>query len=237
MRTISCFVAIASLGVAAAAQEQVYRPGTDVTAPVPIERPKPDYTLDALAARVEGVLRLECVVQPDGSVSEGRVVTPLFPSLDAEALRYLADWKFKPGMKDGKAVPVRVEVEMSFSLKDSPESIPGPPLDSPEVFKPSNEVTAPRLLMEVKPQYTAQAMREKVQGRIRMACVVLQDGTVGDVRVNERLHPDLDREAVRTLRKWRFVPGMKDAVAVPVQVEVEMTFTLRSKPPQLPAER
>ena len=236
MRTIGSLIGILLLGITATAQEQVYRPGDGVTAPVAIERPNPDYTPDALTARVEGVVKLECVVRPDGTVSEGRVVTPLFPSLDAEALRSLADWKFKPGTKGGEAVAVRIEVEMSFSLTDSPELPPGPRVDSPEVFKPSKDVRAPRILSEVKPRYTAEAMREGAQGLIRMTCVVLEDATVGDVRVNEGVRPDLDREASGALRKWRFLPGTKDGVAVPVQVDVEMTFTLR-KPPKSPGER
>ena len=230
MRIMSSLISLAVLGVVTTAQEQIYRPGNGVTTPVPIERPKPDYTADALASRVEGVITLECVVREDGTVSDGRIVKPLFPSLDAEALQRLADWRFKPGMKDGKPVPVRVQVEMSFSLADSPETTRGPRVDSPEAFKPSKDVTTPRIISEVKPQYTADAMREGVQGSIRMACVVLPDGTVGDVAVKEGLHSQLDREAVRTVRKWRFVPGMKDGSPVPVQVEVEMTFTLGRKP-------
>ncbi len=169
---------------------------------------------------------------------EGRVTRSLFPSLDDAALRTLSEWTFKPGTKDGKPVSVRVEVEMTFSLRDGPEPARGPRVDSPEVFKASKkEATIPRILTEVKPQYTAEAMRARVQGTIRMDCVILPDGTVGDVRVNEGLHPDLDSEAVRALRKWRFAPGMKDGVAVPVQVEVEMTFTLRNAPPKLPGNR
>jgi TonB family protein len=229
MRTISCLTCIVCLTTAAAAQEQVYKPGEGVTTPVAIDQPRPQYTADALTARVEGIVTLECVVGADGTVSEGRVVKSLFPSLDDVALRTVQDWKFKPGTKDGKPVPVRVNVEMSFSLSDSPE-VRGPRVDSPDVLKPSKEVTAPRLLHEVKPQYTARAIRERAQGKIRMACVVLPDGTVGDVQVKESLHPDLDLEAVRTLRKWRFVPGMTEGSAVPVQVEIEMTFTLRGGP-------
>ena len=68
-------------------------------------------------------------------------------------------------------------------------------------------------------------------------CVVLPDGTVRDVRVTTPLHPDLDEESVRTLRQWTFKPGTKDGVAVPVQVEVEMTFTLRDGPPKSPDKR
>ena len=229
MRTIVCLVAIAILGGTAAAQEQVYKPGEGVTTPVAIEQSRPQYTPDALTARVEGIVTLECVVGVDGTVSEGRVVKSLFPSLDDAALRTLQDWKFKPGTKDGKPVPVRVNVEMSFSLSDSPE-IRGPRVDSPGLLKPSKEVTTPRLLHEVKPQYTARAIRERAQGTVRMNCVVLPDGTVGDVQVKESVHPDLDLEAVRTVRKWRFVPGMAEGKAVPVQVEIQMTFTLKGGP-------
>ena len=51
------------------------------------------------------------------------------------------------------------------------------------------------------------------------------------------LHPELDEEAIRTLRQWVFKPGTKDGVAVPVQIEVEMTFTLGKGPRKSPAER
>jgi TonB family protein len=237
MPTILWLAAMVSVGTSSFAQQQVYRPGDGVSTPVPIEQPKPRYTADALTTRIEGVVTLECVVREDGTVSEGRVTKLLFPSLDDAALLTLSKWKFKPGMKDGKAVPVRIEVEMAFSLRDAPEPPRGPRLGSPEVFQPSKEVRPPRILSEVKPQYTAQAMRDKAQGRIRMDCVVLPDGTVGDVLIKQGVHPDLDREAIRTVRKWRFLPGTKNGVAVPVQVEVEMTFTLRNAPPKLPEER
>ena len=66
-------------------------------------------------------------------------------------------------------------------------------------------------------------MRDGVQGGVNLECVVLTDGTVGDVRVTKPLHPELDEAAMRTLRQWVFKPGTKDGVAVPVQIEVEMT--------------
>ena len=59
-----------------------------------------------------------------------------------------------------------------------------------------------------------------------MKCVVLPDGTVGDVKVTQPVHPELDETAVRTLRKWTFTPGTKDGVAVPVLVSVDRFFTI-----------
>ena len=87
----------------------------------------------------------------------------------------------------------------------------------------------PRLIKEIKPQYSAAAREAKIQGVIGMEVVVETDGTVGEVRVTRSLDKmlGLDDEAVRTVKKWRFEPAKKDGVAVPVVVEIEMTFTLR----------
>jgi TonB family protein len=76
-------------------------------------------------------------------------------------------------------------------------------------------------------QYTAEARRAGIQGTVLLDCVVLVDGTVGDVRVGKHLDPDLDAEAIRALRQWRFTPGEKDGRAVPVQISVELSFLLR----------
>ena len=231
--------AVSASPAGAIAQEQVYRVGDEgVVAPSVEKEVKPSYTPDALTARVEGRVKLECVVLPAGSVSLARVVEPLHPSLDAEALRALSKWRFKPGTKDGKPVPVRVEIEMSFDLRDGPQpAFKGPALGSPGVFKVGNGVTLPAVIREQKPTYPPAVMRDGVQGSVNLECVVLTDGTVGDVRVTKSLHPELDEAAMRTLRQWIFKPGTKDGVAVPVQIEVEMTFTLGKGPRKSPAER
>jgi hypothetical protein len=50
-------------------------------------------------------------------------------------------------------------------------------------YRPGNGVTIPRVLREVKPQYTSDAMRAKVQGTVLLECVVRPDGSVGDVQI------------------------------------------------------
>ena len=98
------------------------------------------------------------------------------------------------------------------------------------IYKPGDGVKSPVLVREVKPQYTEDAMRRKVQGVVEMAAVVTTEGVVrDDVRVTQSLDPDLDQEAIKALKQWRFRPGVKDDQAVNVEVNVEMTFTLRSK--------
>ena len=62
---------------------------------------------------------------------------------------------------------------------------------------------------------------------VLLDCVILNDGTVGEVRVSKPLDSDLDAEAIRTVRQWSFTPGQKDGHAVPVQISVELTFSMR----------
>ena len=89
--------------------------------------------------------------------------------------------------------------------------------------------TSPVLIREVKPQYTEEARRAKIQGVVEMAAVVLEDGTVGDVTVTKSLDQQygLDDEAVKAMQKWRFKPGTKDGKPVAVTISVEMSFSLR----------
>jgi TonB family protein len=97
------------------------------------------------------------------------------------------------------------------------------------VYRPGSGVINPRILREVKPQYTADAMRAKVQGTVLLECVVLPDGTVGRVDVVKSLDPTfgLDAEAVKAAKQWRFQPGTRFGEPVAVLVTIELTFTLR----------
>jgi TonB family protein len=92
-----------------------------------------------------------------------------------------------------------------------------------------NGVTQPALLREVRPNYTAEAMRAKVQGLVTVQCVVLPDGTVGDVRIMKSLDGTfgLDREAVKAAKQWRFVPAKRQGEPVATMITIELTFNLR----------
>jgi TonB family protein len=94
---------------------------------------------------------------------------------------------------------------------------------------PGNGVTWPRLVREVKPNYTADAMRAQVEGMVELEIVVLPDGSVGRVSIVRSLDNrfGLDQEAIDAVRRWRFDPGRRSGKAVPVRVGVELSFNLR----------
>ena len=96
-------------------------------------------------------------------------------------------------------------------------------------YRPGSGVELPKVLHKVKPNYTAGAMRAKVQGTVLLECVVLPNGSVGNVQITRSLDRNfgLDQEAMKAARQWRFVPGTRLGEPVPVLISIELTFSLR----------
>jgi len=93
-----------------------YSVGGNVSAPVPIYKPEPPYSEQARKAKYQGTVVLWIVVDAQGNVQTAQVVKPLGMGLDENAVRTVKTWKFKPALRNGSPVPVRVMVEVSFRL-------------------------------------------------------------------------------------------------------------------------
>ena len=97
----------------AEATGEVHRIGGGVTTPMPIYRIEPEFPKGLPGDPAGGAVLLSIVVGEDGSVT---VVQPLRgdPAFFENAIQAVKMWKFRPGMKDGKPVPVRANVEVNF---------------------------------------------------------------------------------------------------------------------------
>jgi protein TonB len=77
------------------------------------------YTAQAMRARAQGVITIECVVEPNGECGDLRIVhgfTPPF-GLDEQALAAARRWRFRPGTRAGEPVPVLVNLEIEFNIR------------------------------------------------------------------------------------------------------------------------
>lgn len=96
---------------------QTFQPGRGgVSEPVPIFKPEPPYTEEARKTKLQGVVDLMIVVDPVGNVAFARVLKPLGMGLDESARDTVKTWRFKPALRNGSPVPVRVMVQVSFRL-------------------------------------------------------------------------------------------------------------------------
>ena len=101
------------------------------------------------------------------------------------------------------------------------------PIAAQDVYRMSDQISAPKPLNSPKPFYTPAALKRRVEGTVELELDVLADGSVGTVAMVKSLDPELDKSAVDTARKYRFTPGTKDGKPVAVRTVVQIHFTLR----------
>jgi TonB family protein len=94
-------------------------------------------------------------------------------------------------------------------------------------YRPGSGVLPPRLLREVKADYTEDARRANIEGEVVLEIVVRRDGSVSDVKLLNGLARGLNERAIAAVRQWRFAPATRLGQAVDVIVEVAVEFKLR----------
>lgn len=94
-------------------------------------------------------------------------------------------------------------------------------------YRPGSGVDPPRLLREVRAEYSDAARRANLEGEVVLEIVVRRDGSVGDVKILQGLGLDLNDRAIRAVRQWRFAPARLKGTPVDVVVEVAVEFRLR----------
>jgi len=93
-----------------------YRIGGGVSPPSVLSKVEPEYSEEARKAKWQGTVVLQLVVDEHGMPRDMRVMRSLGLGLDQKAMDAVSKWRFKPGMKDGKPVPVIATIEVNFRL-------------------------------------------------------------------------------------------------------------------------
>ncbi len=94
---------------------RVVRVGGVVKPPRELDRPEPVYSPIARAARVEGVVVIDALIDEHGDVVQARSISG--PGLlVASALAAVMKWKYEPTYLDGEPVSIMMHVEVSFRL-------------------------------------------------------------------------------------------------------------------------
>jgi TonB family protein len=105
-----------SLPPAGSAPPEGVHPGARVTAPVLIKMSEAVYSDNGLRNRINGSCLIALIVDVHGVPQNLSIVKSLEPSLDQNALNAVSQYRFKPAMRNGTPVPVRITIEVDFHL-------------------------------------------------------------------------------------------------------------------------
>jgi TonB family protein len=97
---------------------------------------------------------------------------------------------------------------------------------SSSVLRVGPGIKPPTLVSKLEPQYSEEARSAKYQGTVLLKVVIDVDGKAKDMEVVNGLGLGLDEQAVLAIRQWKFNPGMKDGLPVPVMAQIEVNFKL-----------
>jgi TonB family protein len=181
----------------------IYRTvGNGVSAPLILSRVGVEYTEVGRKLLVDGLVYVDVVIQRDGTQRDRKVVGPMGYGLDEKALEAVREWRFRPAMKDGKAVPFLTDIG-----SDVPIAGPRRPdtwHSGPMVFGSEAGRT--------QPVVTDGTMPKPVQ-ELSDECVIL-DFTVDSSGSPKGIHSTYGSESASAflahyLATWKFRPALK----------------------------
>ena len=130
----------------------------------------------------------------------------------------LPEWKFRPYVSAGVAVPVKSELLLGFGVGSQAGTFGIP-------FVEKND--AKRLMRsQVPPRYPQVAKISKIQGTVTVKVLVSEQGRVADAAAISG--PDMLRGAsIDAVRLWTFEPLIRNGVITPFETDIDVTYSIQ----------
>ena len=87
----------------------------DITPPRVVKQARPKYPRDAFDQKIEGRVVIEFMIDTKGRVKDARVIESV-PGLDEAAIDCLKKWRFRPAVKNGKAIAALAHAPVVFKI-------------------------------------------------------------------------------------------------------------------------
>ncbi|MBZ5678238.1 MAG: TonB family protein [Acidobacteriia bacterium] len=144
-----------------------------------------------------------------------------------QAMTVLRGWRFQPGMKDGKPVPVSCTFDFAWGPLDlEPKEIARILRELRPTPAPTTFLGHPEPIYSPEPAYPEQARNAGVDGTLTAILTIGEDGAPLDVRVMQGLGSAIDGSVSNALRRWRFHPPLLNGQPATEGVVVEVNFQL-----------
>ncbi len=192
--------------------------------PIIFEWVQPDYPKEAVAAKLEGRVMVEFVVEADGSVSRERVQQTSDEIFNAGALAAVRRWKFKPALLDSVPTACGMGATLIFqpgaTRKKTTADWAPPPQQAPHPLP----ITPARAPTGLDPDYPAELDETRLPGQVLIEFTVDEGGQVQRPKVVWASHPAFVEQALRTLQQAAFTPAQQGPLPKSSQLRYPVEF-------------
>jgi TonB family protein len=123
------------------------------------------------------------------------------------------------------------EVNQTINVvaKAPPAAPPNTRSGPPHRIRVGGNVQQMKLVHQVQPIYPERAQAQGIQGIVLLEAVIWKDGSVGTMRVlNKLADPDLVSSAVEAVKNWRYEPTLLNGQPIEIVTTITVNFRLSS---------
>ncbi len=184
----------------------------------------PVYPFGFVKTKVETTVELVIEIDEKGNVSEANVLKAAHASFGNAALEAVRKWKYKPAMRNGKAVRVRRVQPVYFSFDETNSSARTTNLSRNRKSKNSTGVMYPEILSQGMPVYPFNLLADGLNGSATINFVVGEDGSVVTTEIFKQSRSEFGLAAASALLYWKFKPAKKGGLPIPFALQQEFSF-------------
>jgi TonB family protein len=197
----------------------------------------PVYPKNAEAEENQGQVVIRAFINEIGDVEKSEVVDSTDTVFNQSALDAVKQWKFKPYMEQGKAIPVVVRVPVDFALPDqvvdkrawsdeySKDELPP---GVPRRVRVQSRILTGAMIHQVLPVYPWQAKKAHIEGLVIFNALISREGRIEGLRLISGDSPFV-KPAIGAVRQWRYEPYLLNGESVEVDTQIEVHFNLAAK--------
>jgi TonB family protein len=207
------------------------------------------YPEKALKDKTEGTVVLSFIVDKEGKIQDLQVKHSISPEIDDEALRILGLLLWDPAEYRGMTLDEQNEMEVDFTIKKYHRlaksrgynriTYPVEPVDpSTKIYETVHLDTQPKPVYETKGMnfgsfimknmtYPEEAVKQNISGVVTIFFVIEPSGRISNIKVVNGVGAGCNQEAIRLLKRLKWMPGFKNGMAVRTKMTLTITFNLQ----------
>jgi TonB family protein len=193
-----------------------------------IQKLDPEYTEEARVAELEGSVVLSGAIGEDGFAHELQVVQSLGLGLDENAIEAVKQWHFAPNVNPTQQLRL-INVDFRLLTHQSRWHLIHVHFDAPAgTMRPVFASALYPIGAGLGPEAMEEGRLVAAMGRLATAKLTFEVDEhglpVNFLQVPNSSEPIWGSEATAMVGQWRFTPGMRNGIAVPVSCTVELIW-------------